>query len=245
MLGKTKQDYASILRWMSFANSEVLPPISDWFRPLIGRDPYNKKNVEDSAAKAVKAIAVLETHFLVHTYLVGERPTLADYFTTSLISRGFQYVLDKNFRDSHPNVTRWFETLTHQPTWKAIVEKPIMIEEAVKYTPPKKEPKPAKPAATAAVKAQPKAAEKEEPEEDEAPAPKPAKHPLEALPKPVLILDDWKRKYSNADTRSDALPWFWEQYKAEEYSLWRIDYKYNEELTMVFMSSNLIGKSNP
>ncbi|KAK1088621.1 elongation factor EF-1 gamma subunit [Friedmanniomyces endolithicus] len=48
LLGKTKQDYASILRWMSFANTECLPRLGAWFRPLIGRDPYNKKNVDDA-----------------------------------------------------------------------------------------------------------------------------------------------------------------------------------------------------
>lgn len=116
-----------------------------------------------------------------------------------------------------------------------------MIDEAVKYTPPKKEAKPAKAPTPAAPKADKKPA-KEEEEEDE---PKPevkAKHPLEALSKPSLILDDWKRKYSNEDTRSVALPWFWEQYKPEDYSLWKIDYKYNDELTQVFMTSNLIGE---
>ena len=56
-----------------------------------------------------------------------------------------------------------------------------------------------------------------------------------------MILDDWKRKYSNDDTRSGALPWFWEHYKPEEYSLWKVDYKYNDELTLTFMTSNLIG----
>jgi len=29
----------------------------------------------------------------------------------------------------------------------------------------------------------------------------------------------------------------------EDYSLWRVDYKYNDELTLTFMSSNLIGES--
>ena len=239
LLGKTKQDYASILRWMSFSNSEVLPPISDWFGMLLGKHPYNKKTVEEKAESALKAIAILENHFLTHTYLVGERPTLADYFMTSQISRGFQYVLDKKFRDAQPNTTRWFNTITNQPVWKAIIEKPILIEEAIKYTPPKKEPKPAKTAAAAAPKA---AAATKEVEEEEPAAPKAPKHPLEALPKPELILDDWKRKYSNFDTRSEALPWFWEQYKPAEYSLWRVDYKYNEELTMIFMSSNLVGE---
>jgi len=43
LLGKTKQDYASILRWLSFANTEVLPKLAGAFRPLLGKDPYNKR----------------------------------------------------------------------------------------------------------------------------------------------------------------------------------------------------------
>lgn len=239
-MGKTKQDYASILRWMSFGNTELLPSLSSWFCPLAGIDPYSKKNVDEAREQTLKAVKVLEQHFLVHTYLVGERPTLADLFLTSLISRGYQYVFDKKFRQEYPLTTRWFETIANQPTWKAVVDKPIMIDEAIKYTPPKKEPKPAQPAPAPAAKAQTK--EKQEEEEEMAPAPKPPKHPLEALPKPTLILDDWKRKYSNTETREEALPWFWENYKPDEYSLWRVDYKYNDELShMVFMSANLIG----
>lgn len=225
---------------MSYANSEILSALAGWFRPLIGRDPYNKKNVEDAKTKTLETIAVLETHFLVSTFFVGERITLADLFTASLVSRGFQFVWDKEWRELYPNTTRWFETITNQPIWKAVVPNVIMIDEAVKYTAPKKE---VKPKAEPAPKAEKKPAAKEaDPEEDEprAEAPK-QKHPLESLGKPELIMDDWKRKYSNEDTRSVALPWFWEHYKPEEYSLWRVDYKYNDELTLTFMSSNLIG----
>ena len=92
MLGKTKQDYASILKWMSLANSEVLPSLSSWFGPLIGRDSYNKKNVEESAKATNKAVGVLEGHLLLNTYLVGERLTLADIFSVGVFTRGFQYV---------------------------------------------------------------------------------------------------------------------------------------------------------
>lgn len=233
---------------MSFMNTEVLPHIGGWFRPLIGRDPYNKKSVEDHQKAALEAVHVLEQHFLVHTYFVGERITLADIFGVSLIARGFQYLFDKQWREQNPNTTRWYETVSAQPIWRAVMPEVIMIDEAIKYVPPKKEAKPAKPQPAAQPKAQPKAekpakhVEEEEEEEEAKPEPKP-KHPLEALPKPSLILDDWKRKYSNEDTRSVALPWFWEHYKPSEYSLWRIDYKYNDELTKVFMSSNLIGTS--
>lgn len=33
----------------------------------------------------------------------------------------------------------------------------------------------------------------------------------------------------------------WYRIDPEGYSIWRVDYKYNDELTLVFMSNNLIG----
>ncbi|KAK6204719.1 uncharacterized protein RJT21DRAFT_10633 [Scheffersomyces amazonensis] len=66
------------------------------------------------------------------------------------------------------------------------------------------------------------------------------RHPLDILPR--ISLEEWERVYSNEDTRAKAIPWFWEnQYKPEEFSLWKVDYKYNDELTLTFMSNNLIG----
>lgn len=235
LLGKTKQDYASILRWMSFANTEVLTALGGWFRPLIGRDPYNKKSVEDAQKATAKAVGALEDHFLVNTYLVGERLTLADLFAAGIISRGFQYFFDKEWRSNNPNVTRWFETVTNQSIYSDVAEKLEFIEKAIPNVAPKKEaaPKAEKPKEAP----KPKAAEAEE---EAAPAPKP-KHPLEALGRPTFVLDELKRKYSNEETREVALPWFWENANFEEYSLWRMDYKYNDELTMTFMTSNLIG----
>ena len=76
--------------------------------------------------------------------------------------------------------------------------------------------------------------------EEEAPKPK---HPLEALPRASFPLDEWKRQYSNIDT-PDALKWFWENVPFTEYSIWKVGYKYNDELTMTFMSNNLIGGFN-
>ncbi|KAI9709054.1 MAG: hypothetical protein M1820_003500 [Bogoriella megaspora] len=239
LLGKTKQDYASILRWMSFANSELLPQISGWFRPLIGRDPFNKKSVEDHRKGALEALKVLDDHLLVNTYLVGERLTLADIFVTSMLARGFEYVLDKKWRSENPNVTRFFETIHNQPIYKDVVGDPKLAETTLPIQPPKKEqaPKKEQPKKEAA---KPKKKEEDDEEEEDKPAPKP-KHPLEALDRPTFVLDDWKRKYSNEETREVALPWFWENAKFDEYSLWKVDYKYNDELTQVFMTSNLIG----
>jgi elongation factor 1-gamma len=238
LLGKTKQDYASILRWLSFANSEILPPLGGWFRPLIGRDSYNKKNVDEAQKATLKAVHVLEEHLLTHTYLVSERLTLADIFVASIIARGFEYFFDKTWRSENPNVTRWYETVYNLPSYTEVAGKLSFIDEAIKNVAPKKEaaPKAEKPKAAP----KPKAAEPEE-EEEAAPAPKP-KHPLELLPRATFALDDWKRKYSNEETREVALPWFWENMNFEEYSIWQVDYKYNDELTLTFMTANLIGE---
>lgn len=197
LLGKTKQDYASILRWMSFANSQVLPALGGSFRPLIGRDPYNKKNVDDNLKATAANIKVLEDHLLVNTYLVSERVTLADIFTAGIVSRGFQFFWDPEWRGSHPNVTRWFNTIINQDIYKAVVEKTIFTEKALENKPPagsenKKEKKEKKPAAPAAApKPKVKTAAEAEEEEEAAPvAPKP-KHPLELLGKPTFNLEDW------------------------------------------------------
>lgn len=228
---------------MSFVNHEAAIAATNTYKPLLGRAPYNKKNVDDSLATLHKTTKVFEDHLLVNTFLVGERITLADIFSAGVLVRSFELLLDKKWRDEHPNTTRWFQTVTNQPIFTAVIPQIKLAEEQLKYTPPKKEEKPkAAPKQQEKAAPKPKAKEVDEDEEEDKPAPRP-KHPLEALPKPTLVLDDWKRKYSNEETREVALPWFWENFDPKDYSIWKVDYKYNDELTMTFMTSNLIGTS--
>lgn len=53
------------------------------------------------------------------------------------------------------------------------------------------------------------------------------------------MMDDFKRCYSNEDT-DKSIPYFWQNFDPENYSIWYGEYKYSEELTKVFMSCNLI-----
>merc|ERR1719193_3014741 len=95
-------------------------------------------------------------------------------------------------------------------------------------------------------KPQPKKEEKKPAKkEEDAPADMPPiekkKDPLDELPSGTKFnLEEWKRFYSNND-EDPSIAWFWEHFDHENYSIWRGDYKYNDELTMVFMSCNLIG----
>lgn len=66
-----------------------------------------------------------------------------------------------------------------------------------------------------------------------------SRDPFDSLPKGTFNFDDFKRCYSNeAETKS--VPYFWEKFDPENYSIWLGDYKYKQELSKVFMSCNLI-----
>lgn len=54
-------------------------------------------------------------------------------------------------------------------------------------------------------------------------------------------MDEFKREYSNKDIAKEAIPYLWKNFDAEHYSWWKCDYKYNDELKMIFMSCNLVG----
>ena len=46
---------------------------------------------------------------------------------------------------------------------------------------------------------------------------KKVKNPLDDLPKSAMVLDAWKREYSNAPGGdcTKAMPWFWENFDAQ------------------------------
>jgi elongation factor 1-gamma len=53
-------------------------------------------------------------------------------------------------------------------------------------------------------------------------------------------MDSWKKVYSNEETSTIAIPYFWKNFDKEGYSIWFAEYRYNNELGQMFMTSNLI-----
>lgn len=238
LLGATLEEQAQIMRWQSLANSDLLPSIAFVFRSLKGDKPYVKKLVDDVNKNLNGFVNVFEERLKNHTYLATENISLADILSATAFVRGFDYLFGTQWRKEHPAIVRWFKTVIASDILKNEFKDFQFIDEPLKYNPPKKE-----------KKEQPKKKEEAKPakkEEEKKPNNPPVqekkpKHPLELLGKPTFVLDEWKRKYSNEDTRPVALPWFWEHYNPEEFSLWKVEYKYNDELTLTFMSNNLIG----
>ncbi|KAF7729667.1 Elongation factor 1-gamma [Apophysomyces ossiformis] len=238
LLGSNAVEKALIMQWTLFAENEINTNVGAWVYPLLGFYPYIKPNVDAATEKVKRAMDALNKILLTKTYLVGESITFADIAVVCALVLPYKTVFDKEFRSQYKNVSRYFTTVVGKEHFKAALGEIALCETPLKYTPPKKEKKETK--KEAAPKKEEKKKEAAAPAEEAAkPAPKP-KSKLDLLPPSKFIMDEWKRMYSNNDT-DVAMKWFWENHDAEGYSLWRVDYKYNDELTLVFMSCNLIG----
>ncbi|KAG6900246.1 hypothetical protein C0993_000887 [Termitomyces sp. T159_Od127] len=244
LLGSDPKSAALIDQWVHLAELEV-----DLYTSLIrglvsGVVPYNKPIHNTFTERQLRALKTLNAHLATRTFFVGERITLADIYVAGILLRAVEVTLDASVRSELTHLIRHLETVANQPQIKDIFGPINYIEKALQYVPPAKEKKEAKPAAAPAPKAEKKPKEKEADEEEPDVPPEPkVKNPLDDLPKSTFNLEDWKRQYSNNDTRGagGALEWFYQNFDAAGFSVWRVDFKYNEELTQTFMSSNQIG----
>jgi elongation factor 1-gamma len=110
--------------------------------------------------------------------------------------------------------------------------------------PKDKKPEETKAAAPAPAPAPAPAAAARDDEEDEPlHVEKKEKSPLQILdettPSPFKG-DVWKKIYSNTDNYADAMNQFWTMFDPAGWSLWRCDYKFNQENQVAFMTSNLV-----
>lgn len=244
LFGSSSFEYGQIEQWIDFSTNEIDVNIAGWFYPRVGFRLYLPPAEEVFINNLKRGLEALNTHLASHTYLVGHCVTLADIITVCNLAYGFKGIMTKNFTSDFPHVERYFWTLINQPNFKKVWGDVQQLESV----PPVPSKKPAQPkeAAKPKPKEEPKKeAKKEEPkavEEEEAPKPK-AKNPLDLLPPSKMVLDDWKRLYSNTKTnfREVAVKGFWDMYDPEGYSLWFCDYKYNDENMVSFVTMNKVG----
>jgi len=233
LLGANKEQSAEIVQWMLFASNQLEGPLTSWVLPILGYAPYNAVTYNKAVQETKKAMSTLDAVLLKKTYLVGEKITLADILVACALFAGFRMVLSPEHRDEYKNLMRYVNTLFAQPEFVAALGEVEFCATETKYQAPKKEA-----AKKEAAKKEVKPAEVDVVATE---APKKVKSKLDLLPPTSFNLEDWKRFYSNNDTKPDAMNYFWEHFDPEGFSIWRATYKYNDELTQIFMSSNLIG----
>ncbi|KAH9985032.1 elongation factor 1-gamma [Russula vinacea] len=242
LIGHGATEGALVDQWVAFVDADISRHNTLILQLVKGTiNPYNKPD------RLTSALTLVEKHLATRTFLATERISLADITLAAELQSAFSTTVDASVRAKLPNVLRHYETIVNQPNLASIFGSTAYAEKALQYTPPPKEKKEKAPAAPAQPKAEKKAKKEEadDDDDDDKPyeeAPK-EKNPLDLLPKSPFNLEDWKRAYSNKETRGSggALEWFYQNFDKDGYSLWRVDFKYNEELTQTFMSSNQIG----
>ncbi|XP_057975149.1 elongation factor 1-gamma-like [Malania oleifera] len=250
LYGSSVIEYARIEQWIDFGSLEIDTNILRWLIPRMGFSVFLAPAEEAAISALKRALDALNTHLASNTYLVGHLVTLADIVMTCNLVMGFSRIMTKSFTSEFPHVERYFWTMVNQPNFCKILGEVKQIE-SVPPVPSAKKPSQAKEPAKQKVKEEQKKEAKKEVakpkaeetgEEEAAPKPKP-KNPLDLLPPSKMILDDWKRLYSNTKTnfREVAIKGFWDMYDPEGYSLWFCDYKYNDENTVSFVTLNKVG----
>jgi len=261
LLGATFVENGLVDSWIDFSAHDLELPASLWYYPVLGLTATTPAITAKAKADFGAALKVLNAHLADKTYLVGEKVTLADITVVSALVYPFKFVADPAFRGQFPHVIRWFTTCVNQPQFAAIVGTVVFAEKELTATggaapaagekkekaPKEKAPKEEKPKEAPKPKEEKKKAKKED--DDEEPEPdyvqeKKAEHPFKLLDKSnpsPFIMDEWKKTYSNCEDYHQAMDFFWSKFDPEGWSLFRGDYKYNEECKVLFMTSNLIG----
>jgi len=244
-----KNSEIEIDQWLYWGEGQLLPNILCYVLPSISFANVGAQKVDEAKAELFAQLELFNQFLSDKTYLVGERLSLADVSLVFNLLPAYQYVLGDEARAKISNVNRWFMTVMNQPAVKDIVQDVKFIstpstfnEEEYKKVLTKFSSKSMQSKKTAQQKSEANAEEHEEMDAaDEALAAQPKfVDPLSALPPGSFVMDAFKRVYSNEDTATKAIPYLWENFDPEHYSIWYGEYKYPEELKQVFMSCNLI-----
>jgi elongation factor 1-gamma len=236
LLGKSFYEQGLVDQWLDFCQNELEPSRDIIVFPLLGYMNFNKDANKQAKADLRKALAVVDQHLLLSQFLVGNSVTIADIAMASALVELYQLVFTPAWQKDFVNITRWFNMLTHQPEFEAVLGTVKFAEKEAQ--PPKQEGGKKKGKKEKAAAAKP-AKKKEAAPALPAAKPKKEKNPLDLLPPSPMIIDNIKRLFSN-EPANVALETFWKEFDAEGWSLWTAKYNYDDENKVDYMTSNLI-----
>uniref|UniRef100_A0A2I3FQF1 EEF-1B gamma n=1 Tax=Nomascus leucogenys TaxID=61853 RepID=A0A2I3FQF1_NOMLE len=236
---------AQVMQWVSSADSNAVPPASTSVFPTLGIMHHNKQATENAKAEVRRILGLLDAHLKTRIL------RLADIAVFCTLLWLYKQVLEPSSCRAFPNTNRWFLTCINQPQFRAVLGKVKLSENMTQFD--AKKLAESQPEKDTPWKGKPQAERKEE-KKAAAPAPEEEMDECEQvlaaelkvkdlfahLLKSSFVLDEFKRKYSNEDTLSVALPYFWEHVDKDGWSLWYSQYRFPKELTQTFMTCNLI-----
>ena len=108
-------------RWMEWQQTMVNPASRNGFWHLI-RLPADQRDpalIAQSNAAVELLMAMLDAHLATHSFMVGERFTMADIPLGCEVQRWFSL---PQTREKRPNIERWFATLLARPAAAGVLD---------------------------------------------------------------------------------------------------------------------------
>ncbi|XP_042219143.1 alanine--tRNA ligase, cytoplasmic-like [Homarus americanus] len=113
--GSSYVDQGQVLSWMSTADSLLLPLVCS------GMISPTKTKKAGAGEAAMNELQKLNVYLRDHTFLVGERVSLADISVFASLIPAFQNGLGAAAMKKLPCLNRWFNTILHQPQVTQVV----------------------------------------------------------------------------------------------------------------------------
>ncbi len=112
---KSDDERREILRWMLFDNHKLTPSIAS-LRFLINFSKTGETAITEwLRTRALAALKVLDTHLHQQPYVIGKRPTIADFSLCGYLFYGEELPFDL---DQFAHVQNWLDRLRDIKGWK-------------------------------------------------------------------------------------------------------------------------------
>uniref|UniRef100_A0A2K6RSR5 Elongation factor 1-gamma n=1 Tax=Rhinopithecus roxellana TaxID=61622 RepID=A0A2K6RSR5_RHIRO len=131
--GSTPEAAAKVVQWVSFADSDIVPPASTWVFPTLSIMHHNKQATENAKEEVRQILGLLDAHLKTRTFLVGKRVTLADITVVCTLLCLYKQVLEPSFCQAFPNTNRWFLTCINQPQFRAVLGEVKLCEKMAQF----------------------------------------------------------------------------------------------------------------
>lgn len=246
LYGSNEHQESSVDQWLDWTALELEPPMVQLMLPIFGLMEYDKDKNKKALSDIMNVLRVLDSHLKINNYMVGNNLTIADIAVASALVNPMRFLWEEKFRKNIPSVTKWFENIIQHPAFTQVYGKVRLCQKQMEPVQGEKQVAAHKPEAKKEQPKAEKAEKKEKPkaaDDDEEEAPKKSdKNPLDSLPPSKFNLFDFKTLFVNAPNKHEAMQFFWDNFDAEGYSLYFVQYiKAEGEGKVLFLTNNLMN----
>jgi elongation factor 1-gamma len=238
MLGDSAFEKAQINQWVEFSHNELSRHHRAILYPILGFVEFDKDSSDKGLKEVKEFLKVVNAHLNGKKYLMGNKCTVADLELFFTVKMYCTLVFPEEIRKSlFPHITTWFVSIAAEPQMLAAYGRTLLCkvpQKSAKGLVKKEEPK------KAAEAKKPAEAKKALDDGTEEKSQKKKANPLDLLPPPKLVLDDFKKLFLNSKDQAGVLKDnFWPNYDAKDYSIYWMKYdKLPSEGKILFRTSN-------